>query len=272
MKIKAVLAVFIILTSISLLFGEEINKDTGGTKFDYEWLLIPASFGVGIILDQVPAWPHRPLLSGRTTRSYKKDLIRSEYLYGGIGLFTLGLIFLPNNSGWMNTAAYLNTKGFLEACSFTFLTTSLIKNIVGRRRPSYSYYSENEDIDGQKSFPSGHASISFAVAVYTSLFAFEHVGDNSNPFHLAGKIFFSGSMLALATYVAYTRYMDHKHFLSDLIVGGCLGALVSTVVYIQQNRWFRGTSPGAQSGDASTINFDVFIADGRYGMNVSMRF
>jgi len=125
------------------------------------------------------------------------------------------------SDGWLQESSYRHTKGLVESLSAAYLLTNLTKNIVGRKRPSYSNYPDEERVDASKSFPSGHSSISFAIASYSSLYVLDHFGNDGKK--TGPWIYFAGSH-ALAVYVGYTRIADNRHFLSDVIAGGLLGS------------------------------------------------
>ena len=81
------------------------------------------------------------------------------------------------------------------------------KVAVGRRRP-----------DGTRfSFPSGHASISFATATVLQR-------------RLGWKAGVPAS--AMATYVAASRLSENKHYLSDVVVGAALGIISGRAVTV----------------------------------------
>ena len=82
----------------------------------------------------------------------------------------------------------------------TGLTTGL-KYAVGRERP---------DSSNGHSFPSGHASITFATATVIE----RHLGWRS-----------SALAYTVASYVAASRLHDNRHWLSDVVFGAAVGAI-----------------------------------------------
>jgi len=86
----------------------------------------------------------------------------------------------------------------LEAQIVTQTMTLAIKTSVGRTRPDGTQYS----------FPSGHASVTFATATVLQR-------------DLGWK--FGIPAYGLATYVAASRVQDRRHFLSDVAFGAALG-------------------------------------------------
>ncbi|KAJ7489846.1 phosphatidic acid phosphatase type 2/haloperoxidase [Mycena galericulata] len=87
-------------------------------------------------------------------------------------------------------------------------------------------------LDGFRSFPSGHASISFAglgfLGFYLAgkLHLFDHRG-------YAAKAWVSLVPFAGAALVAISRTMDNRHHWQDVLVGSILGTVVSYFTYRQ---------------------------------------
>ena len=98
----------------------------------------------------------------------------------------------------------------------------ILKNLVARPRP-YSVSEEllaflksiNFDLLTSYSFPSGHASSSFAVA--TALY-------------LYNKKWGKPAMI-FASIIAYSRVYMCVHYLSDIVAGATLGIIVAYSVY-----------------------------------------
>jgi membrane-associated phospholipid phosphatase len=99
----------------------------------------------------------------------------------------------------------------IEAALLAEGFTQAIKVIARRDRP--------EQVDGNQSttfsFPSGHATITFAAATVLQ----QHLG------YKAGI-----PTYALATYVAMSRLHDNRHFASDVAFGAALGVVIGRSV------------------------------------------
>jgi len=93
-------------------------------------------------------------------------------------------------------------KALIEAQIIAGVFTRLLKITTGRDRPNGSGGRFNS------SFPSGHASGSFAFASTIDSLYGHKVGI---PLYL------------LAGYIGYSRISDNKHFLSDVLFGAALG-------------------------------------------------
>jgi membrane-associated phospholipid phosphatase len=122
---------------------------------------------------------------------------------------------------------YQHAFVFYKSVLYTHTLTELVKNVTRRQRP------DNGD---DRSFFSGHTSLTFV----TSAFLFreiDHVLDSqlwalSNPtLRTALKVSAAVVLYGWAGYVGYSRILDNKHFLSDVLVGAAVGILMGNVVY-----------------------------------------
>lgn len=92
--------------------------------------------------------------------------------------------------------------------------TEGLKLAVHRERPNHSNH---------QSFPSGHASITFATATVIER-------------HLGWKQSLLG--YGIASYVAASRLHDNRHYLSDVVFGAAVGAISGrTVTQHGRERW-----------------------------------
>ena len=99
----------------------------------------------------------------------------------------------------------------LRANLVTQALTYGIKASVGRKRPTGECCS----------FPSGHASVTFATAAVLE----RHFGYRA-----------SWPMFAVAGYVSASRLTDNRHFLSDVLFGSALGTSVGWTVVGRHGR------------------------------------
>lgn len=107
----------------------------------------------------------------------------------------------------------------LSSLLFCFILNNLlIKNIVQRPRPFYTIQELSIIIPepSEFSFPSGHASSSFAAA---------------NGIFLASRNKKAYVLYTLASLMAISRVYVGVHYLSDVLVGALLGILSSLFVY-----------------------------------------
>lgn len=92
---------------------------------------------------------------------------------------------------------------------------------------------ERELIDGYKSFPSGHASTSFALASYFSLYlGSEWIwGERATSLSQPIATLAAGALLSGALFASASRIADHRHHPEDVAVGAALGAAVGAASY-----------------------------------------
>jgi undecaprenyl-diphosphatase len=103
-----------------------------------------------------------------------------------------------------------------EALVNSILTNYALKAITQRERPDHVGGDGRFWVGGQ-SFPSGHAMNSWAVA-----FAVARSPNCPRWFAITSYV--------MATGVSLSRWTAHKHFASDIVVGGVLGALIGNYV------------------------------------------
>lgn len=161
-----------------------------------------------------------------------------------IAVFALGI----SRSVW---DLHNGLLGFVLANALTVTITTLVKVTVGRPRPDlidrcqpasgsanaepYGLVTDiictvgvNNKIlrDGFRSFPSGHASTSFAGFTYLSLYLAGklHLFDRRGH---AVTAWLCGTPLMAATLIAVSRTMDYRHHATDVIAGALLGLTVA---------------------------------------------
>ncbi|HKH70970.1 MAG TPA: phosphatase PAP2 family protein [Vicinamibacterales bacterium] len=127
--------------------------------------------------------------------------VGSAYVQFGsaVGLWAIGRYVVPPGDGGSRTNKY-SEVGFdlLRAQILSGLIVQGMKYTVQRDRPSGACCA----------FPSGHAAAAFAAAAVLER-------------HLGYRL--SWPALAGATYVATSRLVDNRHFLSDVVFGAAVG-------------------------------------------------
>jgi membrane-associated phospholipid phosphatase len=127
--------------------------------------------------------------------------IGTDYVQAGaaIGLYAVGRYILPHAEGApkSNKVSHLGFD-LLRALIVSQSLTQGIKIAGQRARPTGECCS----------FPSGHASATFATAAVLE----RHLGYRG-----------SWPMFVVASYVATSRLHDNRHYLSDVLFGGALG-------------------------------------------------
>lgn len=133
----------------------------------------------------------------------------------GAGLFLLGHI--QNNDQKRETGILSG-----EAAIGAFLDTELFKYAAGRERP-FSGSGTGRFFVGGDSFPSTHASVSWAIA---SVIAHEYPG----PLTQVLAYGFAGAVSA-------SRWAGQKHFASDVVIGSALGWYMGRQVFRSRSHY-----------------------------------
>lgn len=109
-----------------------------------------------------------------------------------------------------------------EAGINALVDTEVLKAILGREQP-FTGNGRGRFFQGGSSFPSEHASISFAIA---SVIAHEYPG-----------LFTQALAYGAATGVGAARIIAHKHFATDVVVGSALGWYLGSQVFHTHSRY-----------------------------------
>ena len=190
------------------------------------------------------------------------------------------------------------TVGLSEAVLATLALTEVLKVAVGRLRPDFQGRLRRhgcatgqlgpahcgDDVgpplaedtgeaealleDGRKSFPSGHSSISFALATYGALTVGGHWvwGRRATPTSRTLGIAVQTLALAAAAVVATSRVDDGRHHLGDVATGAALGAGLANAFYWRhfdasgEPRTHGGESAVGLSGGPGDVGIAVVVA------------
>lgn len=163
--------------------------------------------------------------------------IYEVFTVAGIGAY--GLIsknYKLANTALLSSQAYLTSGSMIIALKF----------LSGRTRPSYyppgveaepkflgPFHKKLNDANGSKensSFPSGHATVAFAVA---TVFATEYKGKPVVPI-----IAYSA-----ATLISISRITENKHWITDVVTGAAIGYLSGKLVVKNYHRYAKVKAP-----------------------------
>ncbi|CAD6898549.1 unnamed protein product [Tilletia controversa] len=165
-----------------------------------------------------------------------------------VGVIGLGV----RKSVWDFHTAFL---GLVLTHALTLTVTTLVKVTVGRPRPDLidrcrpqqgatnaavfglvtqaictTDVTDHIIRDGFRSFPSGHASTSFAGLTFLSLYLAGKVHLFDSRGHALGA-WIALTPLVGAVLIAVSRTMDYRHHATDVIAGGLLGFWISVAIY-----------------------------------------
>jgi membrane-associated phospholipid phosphatase len=169
-------------------------------------------------------WPFQGEVA---TASMKPTTLTSSMMVP-IAAGAAGAIFTGLALSNSNFPVWTQARGWLHAILLTEIATSSAKVTFQRKRPFFdtelNQYGTTSD-DDRFSFFSGHASHAFSFATYSSLLMFEY---SSSP---VVNWIYSAAAFAGASAVAYSRVNDHAHNVSDIVVGGIVGTIISASVF-----------------------------------------
>ena len=165
------------------------------------------------------------------------DVVRAAMLLAPVPLFA----FTTQKSEWFTLATMYG-----ETLLWTWGTTDLIKNCVLRTRP-YMYYDGApedglKDGDWKKSFPSGHTSITFASAAFTSYVFWQYYPESGWRWGVTGISF------GLATTVAALRMAGGCHYFTDVLTGAVIGSAYGFLI-----PWIHTLLPSARKTSANKV-------------------
>ena len=264
------------------------------------------SAGIGPRFD--PAHPAAILDPSLSDRIGKKYLIEDKQetvpaLWVGLAIPLVGAwLALQEGLPANRDAQHLHDTlvGFGETLSVTLMATEALKFSFGRLRPDFQdrvrrYYCNRPDhagvdcagftegplsddptkietiwADGRRSFPSGHASTSFALATYAALVTGGHFvwGRDATPGTRAWGIPVQALVFGIASFVAWSRVDDGRHNVSDVLSGAALGAAIANLSY-----WRRFDTQGrSRNSDFGTSSVSLTGGPGVSGIGLMLQF
>ncbi|WLF76827.1 hypothetical protein PVL30_000531 [Lodderomyces elongisporus] len=143
--------------------------------------------------------------------------------------------------------------GLAIAISVTGTVTDILKNWIAQPRPDFlarcgikpelnsdklldisscsAPLGANVLLDGLRSTPSGHSSISFVAFAYLTLWILAQYRLISNCPKSVYKYILAALPLLLATYIALSRTQDYRHHFFDIIFGSLIGCIFAWLVF-----------------------------------------
>ena len=198
-----------------------------------DWGLTIGVLGAGAGVNY--AKPHErsfTLTTGRIDQTHRPETVPGIWLVltAALPLATVG-IAQAGGPAWHDV--HHATLGLGEALGVTLLLTGLLKVSVGRLRPDFLARCQpdanlnctgdpDEVLEGRRSFPSGHTSLSFAGATYMSMYLWGKLSPLKG-LHWLWKIPVLMLPMAGAAVVAWSRIYDHRHHWEDVVGGSLIG-------------------------------------------------
>lgn len=154
---------------------------------------------------------------------YSKELNFTGTVTEAIAMLSPAVLVLTNKTEW-GVIGVMYVESFLWANGLKELT----KNLVHRARP-YMYFDNPpmdkiKDGDYIRSFPSGHTTIAFNGAVFTSYVFAKYFPESKL------KVPVIAGSLAFATVTAVQRVLSGNHFITDVVAGAVLGSISGFLV------------------------------------------
>lgn len=193
------------------------------------WLLAIISVAIPLVIvgamEVVLARRRKGFTRGWATRALLVALVLAEAM--GITLAITNTIKVGTGRWRPNALAYCNYKGYRDALASGNLTTYLaVTNPTAFGDISFCLASEADVSEAQASFPSGHASISFAGMTYLALYwRFYFRMLPRTLLSLSGLLF--SSPFVVAAWVAITRVRDRFHNPDDIFLGAAIGIVAA---------------------------------------------
>lgn len=152
---------------------------------------------------------------GMTKATDVGNLAGNPFIHLGIATFVYGVAIAADSPKWKETGEMIG-----EALILADASTFVIKEAIGRGRPNITSSKADFNPFGFKndydSFPSMHTSSSFALASVLAA--------TSETFAMKTAYY------SAATFVAFSRLYQNKHWASDVVLGAALGELCGQVV------------------------------------------
>ena len=186
------------------------------TKREWQWTVPLAFVGAGLLASDTAVEKHVPTSS--TTASHAVTASNAglaTFAVAGAGMFLLGQ---TAHDDQRRETGLLSGEAGIDA----FLQTTVFKYATGRDRP-FVGDGRGRFFQGGDSFPSEHASVSWAIA---SVIAHEYPGPLTQLL-----------VYGLAGGVSAARVAGQKHFASDAVVGSALGWYTGRQVFRSHSRY-----------------------------------
>lgn len=189
-----------------------------------EYALGIGALGVAAVFEQWPPNQSHPFIGGEQKPYVELERV-SNLVLGGMHIGAFSTIRFSQNPDRVRFS-----HGYGMAVALAQLSTSVTKGIVGRKRPNEDAAIARGESSKSRSFFSGHATTTFCLATYSTLYTWHAT---QAPLYRVTIPFVTYSA---ATYTAWSRVAEHRHYPSDVLAGAAVGTAVSALVF----RWYDG--------------------------------
>jgi hypothetical protein len=186
------------------------------TEAQLQWAVPLAFAGVALVASDTTIEKHVPTNPGTVSHAVTASNAGLGVIAGvGAGMFLLGH---STNNDQERETGLLSGEAGIDA----LLDTEVFKYAFGRERP-FTGSGKGRFFQGGTSFPSQHASISWAIA---SVIAHEYPGPLTQllAYGAAGGI-------------SAARIVGHQHFASDVVIGSALGWYLGRQVFRSHSQY-----------------------------------
>jgi hypothetical protein len=222
-------------------------------------------------------WKTAPRIDQAVRDSLYEDGAGGTFIEGNrtnvLRAVALASILGTNHLTWNDVSSDL--MGLIEAQKFNTPTTSLVKMIVGRKRPKLDMADASEI--GQEQYDAiqagGGGHLSFYSAATSEAFTYCSYIDRVVARHLEGhrgaRIASGIGLYALAGYIGYTRLQQGEHYLSDVLAGAAAGIAIGHGFYRAnhrpiktgdappESRWRLNAPVGLPGGALVTVSIQI---------------
>lgn len=222
-QLKRIILLAMLVTSLGFVFGQE-------------------SFNLAEVnsLDRLFALPYSKSLDTAGTISAVVSFLSPAVL-----------LAIPVEDYWKIGLSYGETM------LLAYGAKELTKHFVDRKRP-YMYFdgapkNKIEEGDWDDSFVSGHTTLSFSAATFTTLVFCQYFPDS--PWKI--PIIVTSFTLAAAT--AGLRIASGNHFITDVLAGAGLGSVIGFLVPWINSFWLKPSFSRNYTGTISPMGFSFCI-------------
>ena len=183
----------------------------------------------------------------RTESNRKNQFIPTHILFAGVLILPVSVFLLTNTAKGSAAVRMDELLAFSGTLALNGVVTNILKLSVGRPRPDFisrclpaSSSWEAEPVcsggasdfqEGYKSFPSGHASWSFATLMFLSLYLAGKSKALSQFRVKLPQLCLSFVPFAIGCCIGWSRVHDHMHHLGDVVAGAAIGCIISSLCY-----------------------------------------